>query len=327
MADQAIIITGGGGFVGRHLLSELQGAWPDAQPIVWDRSVENLPAGAAGVAMDITKPDSYRESLRSAQPAWIIHLAAVASAAQAQANRALAHQINVEGTRLLLETVQSVSPGTRVLAVSTADIYGQGSATPLPELPLAQATPRNPYAESKRAMEQMIEAHFNEQVLRVRPFPHIGPGQALGYVTADFASQVAALESAYAKASAGKGRPVIKVGNLAAQRDFTDVRDVVRAYRLLMELGKTGDVYHVASGRAVAIQTVLDRLLALASVPISVAHDPARFRPSDTSVLVGDATKLREATGWQPQCTFDETLADILAVWRQRAAAHVPGSA
>src|SRR5688572_25379370 len=149
MAGKAVIITGGSGFVGRHLTAELRREDPARRIIVWDRSVEELAAGVAGAEVDITQPRSYLDSLRSAQPAWIVHLAAIASAAQARADTALAYRVNVEGTRLLLDAVRRESPLTRVLVISTADIYGQGSITPLSELPLAEATPRNPYAESK----------------------------------------------------------------------------------------------------------------------------------------------------------------------------------
>ena len=153
--------------------------------------------------------------------------------------------------------------------------------------------PRNPYGQSKLEMEQMIEKEYDAHCIRVRPFPHIGPGQQQGFVTADFASQIAEIE-------AGKQEPVISVGNLDAQRDFTDVRDVSHAYRLLMEHGILGNVYHVASGMPRSIQSVLDRLLALSPVSITVQQNPHRMRPSDNPVLVGNAEKIKAATGWAP---------------------------
>ncbi|HLD25880.1 MAG TPA: GDP-mannose 4,6-dehydratase [Candidatus Andersenbacteria bacterium] len=306
---QTVVITGGNGFVGRHLVTELRAAEPTTRVIVWDRSIDDLLPGTVGVAVDMMEPASYEEHLREAQPSWVVHLAAVASVAAAKADPALTSRLNVGGTRALLSLVQRVSRVTRVLAVSTADIYGQGSSTPLPELPLAEAWPSNAYAQSKWEMERVIERDFNDFVIRVRPFPHIGPGQKLGYVTADFASQIAAAE-------AGQQAPIIRVGNLEAQRDFTDVRDVVRAYRLLLQFGQAGDVYHVASGRAVSVQQVLDRLLALSARTIVVEQDPARMRAADTPILVGDARKLRQVTAWQPAIALEDSLADILTWWR-----------
>jgi len=310
MQKDTVIITGGNGFVGRHLVQELKREVPKAKVVVWDRSLERPADGVDGVKMDITKPETYRKSLKSEQPAWIVHLAAVPSATLASQNEEYARQVNVEGTRRLLEEVRRVSPDTRVLAISSADVYGQGSNTPLLELPLKQARPRNSYAQTKWEMERVVEQRFNDLVIRVRPFPHIGPGQARGYVTADFASQIAAVE-------AGREEPVIKVGNLEAQRDFTDVRDVVRAYRLLMQQGEIGEVYNVASGKAVGIQHILDKLLELSEVDVRVEQDPKLMRPADIPVLVGDSTKLRKLTGWRPTISLDRSLKDVVGWWRE----------
>jgi len=313
MTEETVVITGGGGFVGRHLIAELKREGAGRRIIVWDPETRSLPDGVEGLSVDITDVASYEDSLRMAQPAWIVHLAAVSSASLAAEDTARAHLVNVVGTRQLLERAKHLSPGTQMLAISSADIYGQGSSTPLAELPLEQALPSNPYAFSKLEMEKVIEQHFNERVIRVRPFPHIGPGQALGYVTADFASQIAAIEG-------DKQEPIIKVGNLEAQRDFTDVRDVVRAYRLLMERGTPGEVYHVASGVAVSIQSILDMLLSLSSVSVTVEQDPDRLRPSDIPVLVGDASKLKRLTGWQTTISLEQSLRDVLDAWRSVAA-------
>ncbi|MFH1354202.1 MAG: NAD-dependent epimerase/dehydratase family protein [bacterium] len=310
MRGETVVITGGNGFVGRHLISELRKETPDTEVIVWDRSVEGMPDYVKGVKIDITDPESYRESLQAGQPAWIVHLAAVPSAALASQNEEYAWRVNVEGTRQLLEEVKQISPDTCVLVASSADIYGgQENNNPLVELSLEQARPRNTYAQTKWEMEKIIERDFNDRVLRVRPFPHIGPGQSLGFVTADFASQIAAIER-------GKQKPVLKVGNLEAKRDFTDVRDVVCAYRLLMERGVCGEVYNVASGEAVSIQHILDKLLKLSEVEITVEQDEKLMRPSDMPVMVGDATKLKKAAAWRPTIFLDKSLKDILDYWR-----------
>lgn len=302
--DGVVVITGGGGFVGQHLHHELREAWPQVVLESWD-----LPG------VDITAPETYRARLREAQPVWLVHLAAFSSAQHSFAAGEEVRRVNVEGTRALLETVREASPATRVLAVSSADIYGTAGAdgTPLAELALDQCEPRNPYAASKLEMEQMIVEDFNDITVRVRPFPHIGPAQGPGFVVADFASQIAAIE-------AGQQAPQLRVGNLTAVRDFTDVRDVVRAYRLLLEQGAAGAVYNVASGRAVGIQEILDQLLQLSAAQIEVVQDPARMRPSDVPILIGSAAKLTALTGWQATIPLPESLRAALAWQRQQAA-------
>lgn len=276
--------------------------------VVWDRDV--LPESTSEQQqIDITDPASYKESLREVQPTWLIHLAALSSVAESLTNEQQAHDTNVTATQQLFETLQTVSPDTHVLVASTADIYGAGSPSPIAELPLAQAMPTSPYAKSKWEMEKMIEEKYATRTILVRPFPHIGPGQRKGFVTADFASQIAAIEK-------GKQDSVLKVGNLEAVRDFTDVRNVVQAYRLLLEKGQLGEVYHVASGVGTSIQKILELLLSESKVPIAVEQDPDKMRPSDIPILVGDSSKLRAATQWAPTIPLSTTLHDILEWWR-----------
>lgn len=295
-----VVITGGEGFVGKWLQKELKQAWPEATIVSWD-----LPT------IDITKPVTYRDSLKNYQPTWLVHLAALPGVGSSWQQTDTVRRVNTEATTDLLEQVVAVSPKTKVLVVSSADIYGLGSPTPLKELPLDEAHPSSPYAQSKWEMERVIEQRFKAQVLRVRPFPHFGPGQRTGFAVADFASQIAAIE-------VGQQAPVVHVGNLEAQRDFTDVRDVVRAYRLLMEKGQLGEVYHVASGRVVRIRTIIEQLLKLTTVSITIEQEPARLRPLDISVLIGDASKLKSTTGWRPEVPLEQTLRDVLDNWRQR---------
>lgn len=306
-----VVITGGHGFVGRYLVEELQRAWPKVAITIWDRQVAGGLAGVTTLAVDITKPETYRQALEAIQPNWVLHLAAIASVPYALSHPEETRAVNVDGTRWLLETIRAVSSDTKVLVVSSSDIYGgSASKTPLAELPLQQCQPHNPYAQSKLDMEVMVEKEFSDITIRVRPFPHIGPRQRVGFVTADFASQIAAIEK-------NNQTPTIKVGNLEAKRDFTDVRDVVRAYRLLMEKGSVGEVYNIASGKAVAMQDILDELLSMATVPITAEQDPTKMRPSDTLVIVGNARKITGLTGWQPQITLTQTLQDILDYWRK----------
>ncbi len=310
---QTVVITGGGGFVGRYLMAELRQHWADADIISWDKSSFTAPPGVKRQQIDIRQPASYSQALADLKPDWVVHLAAVSAIAVGLAQPRLVHEVNVTATINLLQALAEITSSTKILAVSSADIYGQQdqSAYPLEELPLEQCRPNNPYAQSKWDMEKAIEQNFLESCIRVRPFPHIGPGQARGFVTADFASQIAAIE-------AGQQPNRIEVGNLEAKRDFTDVRDVVRAYRLLLEKGELGQVYNIASGRAVSIKSVLGDLLALSTQAIKVHTDPERLRPSDTPLVIGSAAKLQAATNWQPSIPLKETLQDILADWRER---------
>lgn len=310
--SKTILITGGLGFVGRHLVCELQAHASFSRIIVFDRVVENLPAGVEGHVIDITKPDTYVDIIREIQPAWIIHLAAVSSVGASLANEDLTRTVNVFASENLFKHALAVCPHVKFLVISSADIYGKVDPAPIVELPLSNAHPTNPYGKSKLEMEQIIERDYNAFCIRVRPFPHIGPGQNTGFVTADFASQIVAIEK-------GKQSPEILVGNLDAKRDFTDVRDVVRAYRLLIEKGVLGEVYHVASSHAHSIQYVLDTLLAMSTTAIQVKQDQSRMRPSDTPVLVGDTQKITAATGWKPEIPLEASLRDILEDWRTRA--------
>lgn len=309
MPKNTVVITGGNGFVGRYLVDELK-AWAD-KIIVWDKNLTDISADIEGVEVDITKPQTYQQSIIEVQPDWVVHLAGIASVPYAMAHPDEVRQVNVEGARMLLETIKQYSPASAVLVVSSADIYGQSSSVPTPELPLTECQPGNAYAKSKWEMERVIEQSFLHNVMRVRPYPHIGPGQQLGFVVADFASQITAIE-------AGKQKPIIKVGNLTTQRDFTDVRDVVRAYRLLMEKGMLGEVYNVASGKPVQIQTILNTLLNLTKVNITIEQDPRKVRPVDTSIVVGNADKLKQSTGWQVEISLEKSLRDILNYWRSR---------
>lgn len=303
LPERTVIVTGGAGFVGQHLIKELERTWSGVQLIAWDQP-----------DVDITRPTTFRRQLEATQPEWIVHLAAIAAVGASLDNPRLVRSVNVDGTENILRAVKEVSPETKVLVVSSADIYGakanEYNGKPIPELPLVDALPQNPYGESKLAMENMIEDSYSNFVIRVRPFPHIGPGQKRGFVTADFASQIAAIET-------GRQEPTLRVGNLEAERDFTDVRDVVVAYRLLLEQGELGEVYHVASGQGTSIQTILDELLAASGMQITVEQDPERMRPSDIPSLVGDATKVRERTGWQPTISLEDSLKGILQYWRR----------
>lgn len=309
MQPSSVLITGAGGFVGGHLITELQNAWVGGKIIGLDTAIDAMFAAAIGYVSDISKPETYISILEKEKPDWIVHLAAVSSVGFSIEHPDITRTVNVVGTETLLRHVKELSPATKVLVVSSADIYGHVDAKPVIELPLSDCHPTNPYAQSKLEMEQIVEGQYADMCIRVRPFPHIGPNQKQGFVTSDFASQIAAIEQE-------RQEPVLSVGNLTAIRDFTDVRDVVRAYRLLMEQGELGQVYNVASGKGTSIQTILDKLLAQSTVQIRVKQDASRMRPSDNPVIIGNAELITNKTGWKAEVPLGQSLRDILAYWR-----------
>jgi GDP-4-dehydro-6-deoxy-D-mannose reductase len=245
------------------------------------------------------------------QPAQVYHLAALSSVAASFQDPTPTYQTNVMGTLHLLDALRRLAPASRTLVVSSAEVYG-GLTNPLPEsTPLA---PASPYAASKAAAEMIAIQHhraYGLHVVRARSFNHTGPGQTARFAVSAFARQIARIEVA-------RQAPVLGVGNLAARRDFLDVRDVAQAYMALVRLGAAGEVYNVCSGRAVALQALLDGLLSLAKVGIDVERDPALDRPVDVPELRGDPARLQAATGWRPEIPLEQTLADVLAYWRAK---------
>jgi len=312
-------ITGAGGFAGGHLVEHLL-TLPDVhitaavfQPPGCNPRLDGRPVEQR--QLDLRDAAAVHVAIADARPELVFHLAALADVGQSfkdpwgtLANNAQA-QINV------LEACRHSVPAARVLVVSSAEIYGAvgGTDTPLDErVPFA---PASPYSVSKVTQDMLGLQYFlayGLPIVRARPFNHIGPSQAGGFVAADFASQIAAIE-------AGTREPVMFVGNLEAERDFTDVRDVVRAYTLMLMRGEPGEAYNVCSGQAHSVQYLLDTLLSYSTVPIEVRQDPARMRPSDVPCRVGDASKLRAHTGWTPQIPFEQSLLDTLNDWRIRA--------
>jgi GDP-4-dehydro-6-deoxy-D-mannose reductase len=221
--------------------------------------------------------------------------------------------VNTIGTVHLMEAVRKAVPEARMLIVGSADQYG---IVP-PELcPIKENTPihpQSPYALSKAMQEQCAQfyiAHFGLNVILVRAFNHIGPGQKLGFVIPDFASRIAQIEQGTLDR--------LEVGNLSAERDFSDVRDIVRGYYLLMEKGRSGEIYNIGSGRSISISDILALLLSLSDAEVRVYEDPAKMRPSDAPLIYGDCTKIRNDVGYEPEIRLEDTLQEIMDYWRQR---------
>jgi len=285
-----VLVTGAAGFVGGHLLRELG-----------ERAV--------AASADVTDAAEVARDLREAEPDAVVHLAAYASVADSWENPVEVWRVNTLGTVALLEAVRAERSAARVLVVSTSEVYGRAEALPTPEEePLR---PLSPYAASKAAAELACERAARADgmdVVVARAFPHLGPGQDERFAVASWAAQIARLEA--------RGGGTLAVGDLSVERDLTDVRDVVRAYRLLLEPSVAAGTYNVASGRAVRLAEVVETLVGLARCSVAVEVDEERLRPADVPVLCGDASRLAEATGWSPTIPLEQTLADTLAAAR-----------
>jgi GDP-4-dehydro-6-deoxy-D-mannose reductase len=292
------LITGAAGFVGRHLTTHL----------------ESLGDEVAGVdrhdGPDLLDADGWAALVHRIRPDAVYHLAGQSDVGGSWSTPRDTFRINAEGTLAVLQAC--ISAGVdRVLAVSSADVYGRVT---LAELPLTEDNPLrpvSPYAASKIAADYLaLQAHlgYGLAVMRVRAFNHLGPGQTNRFVAPALAERIALNEI--------EGGEEVPVGNLTPRRDFTDVRDVVRAYRLLVEHGEPGEAYNVCSGHDIAISDLADRLVAKADTPMRLEGDPSLQRPVDVPVLRGDYSRLHKATGWEPAIDLDQTLSDLLEEWR-----------
>lgn len=264
--------------------------------------------------VDLLQPTAVRELLQSVQPDAIYHLAAQSAPSRALSTPWRTLEVNIRAQLNVLEACLSLDMRPRILLVSSGDIYCPPNPDGSALTEDSALHPHNPYALSKVTQDMMglqyVISH-KLPIVRARPFNHTGPGQQEGFVAPDFAMQIARIE-------AGLQEPVIAVGNLAASRDFTDVRDVVRAYALLMEHGEAGAAYNIASNVTRSIQSLLDHLLSQATTNIEVRIDPDKLRPAPATHIRGDYTRLHERTGWQPGIPFEQTLQDLLDDCRQR---------
>ncbi|MDQ7030526.1 MAG: GDP-mannose 4,6-dehydratase [Ardenticatenia bacterium] len=308
------LITGIGGFAGsflaEHLLEQGYEVWGVVRR--GPGHVAHLQAHVKLIRADVTDLEHMCAVLEDVRPQRIYHLAAQSFVPRSWEDPWGTFETNVRGQLNVLQAVCRADLPTRVLVVGSNEAYGRVSDH---ELPIREETPfrpETPYGVSKVAQE-LLGLHYwlsrHVYTVRVRPFNHIGPRQSARFVAAAFARQVA-------EAEANLRPPLLRVGNLTARRDFSDVRDVVRAYHLLLEHGTPGDVYNVGRGRAYSIQHVLDTLLGFSQVTFRVEQDPARLRPSDVPISYADISKIRAAVGWEPHIPFEQSLHDVLEYWR-----------
>ncbi len=298
------LITGSAGFIGTHLKAEFENSG-------YEVVCCDLKASGDTVSMDITDPERVKAVLEEYRPDVIINMAGQANVGLSWKKPQLTVQLNTIGLINILEAVRAVNPNIRVLAVGSSDEYGSLEERGVNVTEDIPVKPITPYAISKQAQEQFARLYvraYGMDICMIRLFNLGGPNQGLGYMISDFASGIAQVE-------VGK-KECLSVGNLSSARDFTHVKDACRAVRLIAEKGFTGEVYNICSGATHTAQEVLDLLVGMAKVPVEVRQDPTRMRPSDTPVVCGNHDKLTAHTGWGPEKSLDEILADSLAYWR-----------
>ena len=310
MASQTerVLVTGAAGFAGSHLVQHLAA---QHRVTAWSRSGPPPALGplAAWRHVDVLDREAVNAAVADLRPTAVFHCAGLPQVAESWTATAAPLEVNVVGTHRLIEALRLAGGGCRVLVTGSAHVYGPSTGPISEEHPIG---PASPYALSKLAQEQLAlraGAEDGIDVIVTRSFNHTGPRQKASFVAPSIARQIASIER-------GAQEPVIRVGNLDAERDLMDVRDAVRAYAALMAAGTPGMVYNVSSGVGRPVRAVLDALIARARVPIKIETDPARLRTSDIKVLVGDSSRLRRTTGWTPQVTFDQMIDDLLAYWR-----------
>ncbi len=314
MSKKALII-GAAGFVGGYLSEELlnQGY----KVFLTKLPHEKTEKGAATVYdMDVTSSIETEAVISDVNPDVIFHLAAQSSVKLSWENPRLTLNVNIIGALNVLEacrTLYEKGNKTKILLIGSAEEYGKVKPEECPIKEDRVCVPENLYALSKltqNGLGKIYSGSFGLDIITVRAFNHTGPKQSPSFVVSDFCKQVADIE-------AGKKSAVISVGNLEAMRDFTDVRDIVKAYLLLAEKGKSGQTYNVGRGKAVKISALLDMILDHSEIPIEVKRDESRMRPSDVPLHVADISKIKNDTGWEPKISLDDTIKDTLNYWRK----------
>ena len=311
------LVTGITGFVGGHLAEHLAAAGDQVVGLSasgrWPQALEHLSRLARVEKLDLADVDeaTFADLIARKQPEAIYHLAAQANPQASVADSRGTWALNLGGTLNLLEAVKRSGLKPRVVLVGSGVSYGNPAPGDMPVAETCPLRPNNPYAASKAAADLLGIQHYlghGTDVVIARPFNHAGPRQSSSYVLSALARQVAEVEAGRASR--------VEVGNLQVRRDFTDVRDVVRGYRLLAERGVSGEIYNLGTGVGTLLADAVGILAGLSKVPIEVHVDPARVRPVDLELLVADASKLRSATGWEPRYAIEQTLRDMLDSWR-----------
>lgn len=314
-----VLVTGVTGFAGSHLVDYML-TRSDCEIFGiqrWRSRTENIEHFASKITLvecDLRDASSTRDTLEKVRPDWIFHLAAQSFVPTSWSAPTESLTTNIIGQVNLFEAVRRLGLKCRIQLACSSEEYGMVFPNEVPIKETNPLRPLSPYAVSKVAQDMLGYQYWMSwkvDSVRTRGFNHEGPRRGPVFVASDFAKQIADIEK-------GRKAPVLSVGNLEAKRDFTDVRDMVKAYWLALEKCESGEVYNICSGQAWSIQKVLDHLLSLTRTKIEVKPDPARLRPSDVPILLGDNSKFVRVTGWQPTIPFDQTLSDMLEYWRAR---------
>lgn len=313
-----VLITGITGFAGSYLAEHLLSSnkYDISGTYLFEESLNNVELAKDKLNLikaDLSEEKTVFKIIEDVSPDIIFHLAALTSPADSFKNPTITLTNNISLQVNLLEAVRKYNLlNTKILITSSADIYGQVAKEDLPIDEQTPLMPTNPYSVSKIAQDFLGLSYFLSyklNIVRVRPFNHIGPRQSPNFVVSSFAKQIAEIEK-------GKKEPILHVGNLETKRDFTDVRDMVAAYVLAIEKGKDGEIYNIGSGTSYEISDILNKLISKSLSKIKVEKDETLFRPGDTPNLICDARKFTELTGWKPQISVDKTLEDTLDYWR-----------
>lgn len=307
------LIIGAAGFVGNYLIDHIQKTciW---SIIVTKMNYEVIEKNDIKIYdLDIMDKDAVTILLKEVRPDYIFHLAAQSSVALSWKNPGLTVDVNIKGSLNVLDVVRELDYKPRLLLIGSGEEYGHIHEDEVPISEEMALRPGNIYAATKACQNMLGRIYakaYQVDVMMVRAFNHIGPNQAPMFVVADFCKQVAEIER-------GEKEPVLRVGNLSAKRDFSDVRDVVRAYTLLMEAGVAGETYNVGLGKAVAVEEILKKITSFSRRNISIEVDPAKLRPVDVPIIEADITKLTATTNWRPLIPLEQTIKETLEYWRQ----------
>ena len=308
-----VLVTGASGFVGGHLVPALRARGHEV--VTLDRSPDSpfIEKGVPHYAADILDVEQLTAIFGKEHPNAIIHLAAISNVPYAWEHPLDTCTINAGGTVSVIEAAHHAAPGARLLLVGSSDVSGRTAKQGAPPTEDSTPQPQNPYSITKYCAEQMAEKlaeRYDMDILVTRSFNHYGPGQKPGFVVSDFARQIARI-------ARGDQPPGLRVGDLTAMRDFTYVSDVIGAYIALVESDAPRGIYNICSGQARRMDDILARMIRIAQLDIQVEQDPAKLRPSDVPYFVGDASKLKAATHWQPQVTIEDGLAKTITSWQE----------
>jgi len=317
-SKKVALITGITGFVGSHMAELLLKEGFEVHGLCrWRSRTENIDHIKEKIHLvegDLLDVHSLQKLLMDVRPSYIFHLAAQSFVPASWTSPAVTLEINIVGSCNLFEAVRTVKIEPLIQIACSSEEYGLVKPEEVPIKETNPLRPLSPYGVSKLAMDYLGYQYFksyNMRIVRTRGFNHTGPRRGEVFAESSFAKQIAEIEK-------GIKKPIILVGNLDAQRDYTDVRDMVLGYLLALEKGESGEVYNICSGKAIKIREVLEILLSFSKVKVEIKQDPARMRPSDVPILLGDNSKFAKKTGWKPQIPFEKTMEDLLNYWREK---------